>query len=86
MKGFHLRFYRFYAILGIYTKHELKEGVRRGDYRSKPRREAADSQRLRPAISGKGLQTHNRRRNSESRQRLGQYVSEYLPHKRRRVH
>ena len=34
MKSFHLRFYRFYAMLGIYTKHALKEGVRRGDYRS----------------------------------------------------
>ena len=57
MKSFHLRFYRFYAMLGIYTKHALKEGICRGDYRSKPRREAAYSQRLRPPVSGKWLHT-----------------------------
>ena len=57
MKGFHLRLHCICAILGTYTKHTSKEGVRRGDYRSKPRREAADSQRLRPAISGKELHT-----------------------------
>ena len=56
---------RFVLYYGMYTKQNLKEGVRRGDYTGKLRRKAADSQRLCPSVSGKGLQAHNRRRDSQ---------------------
>ena len=49
---------RFVLYYGMYTKQNLKEGVRRGDYTGKLRRKAADSQRLCPSVSGKGLQAH----------------------------
>ena len=44
---------RFVLYYGMYTKQNLKEGVRRGDYTGKLRRKAADSQRLCPSVSGR---------------------------------
>ena len=46
---------RFVLYYGMYTKQNLKEGVRRGDYTGKLRRKAAGSQRLCPSVPGKGL-------------------------------
>ena len=77
---------RFVLYYGMYTKQNLKEGVRRGDYTGKLRRKAADTQRLCPSGSGKGLQAHNRRRDSQGSKCVGKYLPEYFPRQRRRAY